>query len=30
MLGEIANALNIEIGDLIISKKNSSQIQEVK
>lgn len=30
MLGEIANALNIEIGDLIISKKNSSQIQDVK
>lgn len=30
MLGEIANVLNVEIGNLIISKKNSSQIQEVK
>ena len=30
MLGEIANVLNVEIGDLILLKKSSPTNQEVK
>lgn len=30
MFGEIANALSVEISDLIVSKKNTRQIQEKK